>query len=117
MAPQSFDNSPLVAPGSTIISNLDDSPFIDYDYDFNDTTGDFGDFDFTTLPQGQMIGQLPETAPSSADADGVTHEKRGLPEDDVEDDEHDGKRREGSEEKGAKKPGRKPLTSEPTSVS
>ena len=109
-----FENSPLQAPGSGSMPALDDSPFVDYDYDFDNTAGDFGDFDFTPMSQGQMIGNLPGT--SSDGGDVQTHDKRGLSEDDVEDDEHDGKRREG-EEKGARKPGRKPLTSEPTSVS
>lgn len=112
MAPMAFENSPLQAPGSGTMQALDDSPFIDYDYEFDNAGGDFGDFDFTTMPQGQMIGNLPGT---SSDGDAQTHDKRGLSEDDVEDDEHDGKRREG-DEKGARKPGRKPLTSEPTSV-
>ena len=63
-----------------------------------------------------MIGDLPGT-PSNGDAD--VHDKRGHPEDDDEDEEDGGgKRREGStDEKTSKKPGRKPLTSEPTSVS
>ena len=113
MAPMAFENSPLQAPGSGAMPPLDNSPFIDYDYEFDNTAGDFGDFDFTTMPQGQMIGNLPGT--SSDGGDVQTHDKRGLSEDDIEEDEHDGKRREG-DEKGARKPGRKPLTSEPTSV-
>jgi AP-1-like factor len=60
-----------------------------------------------------MIGNLPGT---SSDGDADTHDKRSHPDDDDDDDEGGGKRREG-DEKSSKKPGRKPLTSEPTSVS
>lgn len=113
IAQTSFDNtSPLQAPGSGSLTNLDDSPFVDYEYDF-DNDASFGDYDFSNLPQGQMIGNLPG---SSSDGDAPTHDKRGHDEDDENDDEPDGKRREG-EDKTSKKPGRKPLTSEPTSVS
>lgn len=114
-----FNNSPLQAPGSATMTQLDDSPFVDYDYNFDDAVGDFGEFDFSTLPQGQMIGAIPNTkgASSSSDGDAPQHDKRGLSEDDIENDEHDDKRREQEEKTGAKKPGRKPLTSEPTSVS
>lgn len=112
-----FNNSPLqAAPGSAITAPLDESPFVDYDYNFDDAVGDFGEFDFSTMPQGQMIGAIPNTgAASSSDGDAPQHDKRGLSEDDLENDEHDEKRREQDEPKGAKKPGRKPLTSEPTS--
>lgn len=103
--------TPLQAPGSSTLTNLDDSPFIDYDYDFDNSAGDFGDFDFSAI-QGQMIGNLPGNA-SSSDGDAIIHDKRGHSDEDNDEDEHGGKRREG-EEKGAKKPGRKPLTSEPT---
>jgi AP-1-like factor len=60
-----------------------------------------------------MIGKLPGT---SSDGDADTHDKRSHPDDDGEEEEGGGKRREGDEKTG-KKPGRKPLTSEPTSVS
>jgi AP-1-like factor len=113
IAPTTFDTtSPLQAPGSGSLANLDESPFIDYDYDF-DNDASYGEYDFSNLPQGQMIGNLPDT---SSDGDGATHDKRGLSEDDENEDEPDGKRREG-DDKTSKKPGRKPLTSEPTSVS
>lgn len=90
----SFD-SPLGA--------VDDSPYVDF-LDANDPNFDFdyGDED------GQMIGDLP-----GADE---LHDKRKSPEDNNEDNDNGGKRREG-DDKTAKKPGRKPLTSEPTSVS
>jgi AP-1-like factor len=110
-----FDNSPLTQePGSGTLNSFEESPYIDYDYDF-DNDGNFGEYDFANTSQGQMIGALPGTS-SDGDADAGTHDKRGHSEDEDEDEEDGGgKRREG--EKGSKKPGRKPLTSEPTSVS
>jgi AP-1-like factor len=95
-----------------VVGSFDDSPFIDYDYDF-DVDGNF-DYDLNNDSQPQMIGKLPGSNSSDGDGEGV-HEKRSHPDDDGED-EGGGKRREG-EDKTSKKPGRKPLTSEPTSVS
>jgi AP-1-like factor len=107
-----FTESPMQqAPGSGTLNGFDDSPFIDYDYDF-DADGSFG-YDFGNDSQGQMIGKLPGT---SSDGDADAHDKRGHPDDDGDDEEGGGKRREG-DEKPSKKPGRKPLTSEPSSVS
>jgi AP-1-like factor len=111
MAPGSFTESPLQAPGSGTLNGFDDSPFIDYDYEF-DADGSF-DYDFSNDSQVQMIGKLPG---SSSDGDADTHDKRSHPDDDGDEEEGGGKRREG-DEKTTKKPGRKPLTSEPTSVS
>ncbi|KAI4619958.1 hypothetical protein J4E80_004483 [Alternaria sp. BMP 0032] len=80
--------------------SMDESPFVDY------LDGDNG-FDFDNA-DGDMIGSLPGDTP------GDSSEKRKSPDDgDDDDDEGGGKRREG-EDKQAKKPGRKPLTSEPT---
>lgn len=110
MAPGSFTESPLQAPGSGTLG-FEESPFIDYDYEF-DAEGSY-DYDFANDSQAQMIGNLPGT---SSDGDADTHDKRSHPEDDGDEDEGGGKRREG-DEKSSKKPGRKPLTSEPTSVS
>lgn len=109
MAPGSFTESPLQAPGSGTLNGFDDSPFIDYDYEF-DADGSF-DYDFSNDSQGQMIGKLPG---SSSDGDADVHDKRSHPDDDGDEEEGGGKRREG-DEKTTKKPGRKPLTSEPTS--
>jgi AP-1-like factor len=111
MAPGSLTDSPLQAPGSGSLNRFDESPFIDYDYEF-DADGSF-DYDFNNDSQGQMIGKLPG---GSSDGDADNHDKRSHPDDDGEDEEGGGKRREG-DEKSSKKPGRKPLTSEPTSVS
>lgn len=112
-----FDNttSPLQAPGSGSLTNLDESPFIDYDYDF-DNEASYGEYDFSNISQGQMIGNLPGTSSDGDAAPHDSHDKRSLSDDDENDDEPDGKRREG-DDKTSKKPGRKPLTSEPTSVS
>ena len=60
-----------------------------------------------------MIGALPGDSPENDGEDGA--EKRKSPEDDVEEPEGGGKRRD-TDDKQAKKPGRKPLTSEPTTV-
>ncbi|KAG9189147.1 hypothetical protein G6011_06015 [Alternaria panax] len=81
-------------------AGIDESPFVDY------LDGD-NSFDFDNA-DGDMIGSLPGDTP------GDSSEKRKSPGDDADDDdEGGGKRREG-EDKQAKKPGRKPLTSEPT---
>lgn len=96
-------------PGSGPLGSIgfDDSPFLDYDLDD-------GNFEWDNSGD-QMIGNLPGT--SGNDEDGELHEKRkGHGEDHDDEDGGGGKRREG-EERTAKKPGRKPLTSEPTSVS
>ncbi|MCJ1477826.1 DNA-binding transcription factor yap1 [Lambiella insularis] len=89
--------------GSGVLA-VDESPFLDYDLDE-------GNFDWD-VNGDQMIGSLPGTSVDDDDAD--LHDKRKASDDDV--DEHDGggKRREG-DDKTSKKPGRKPLTSEPTS--
>lgn len=108
MAP-SFLESPL--DGSATLNGFEESPFVDYDYEF-DADGGF-DYDFANDSQ-QMIGKMPGTSSSDGDADG--NDKRSHPDDDGDDEDGGGKRREG-DEKSSKKPGRKPLTSEPTSVS
>lgn len=107
-----FSGSPVQqTPGSGTLGGFNDSPFIDDYYDF-DADGQF-DFDSgNDALQGQMIGKMPGT--SSSDGDESVRDKRGHPGDEDEDEEGGGKRREG-EDKASKKPGRKPLTSEPTS--
>jgi AP-1-like factor len=81
----------------------EDSPYLDLNPDF--------DLDF--LGNESLIGDLPPSLPSTEeyepgdkrkDIDGQEDEK-----------EDSGKKRRESDEKAAKKPGRKPLTSEPTS--
>jgi AP-1-like transcription factor len=107
--PRLYDSPVQQTPGSSDFGADLDSPFLDYDLDL-DADGNF-DLDL----EGQMIGSLPG-APPKTGSEGGTQDKRKLPEGENEDDEGGGKRREG-EDKTAKKPGRKPLTSEPTSVS
>ncbi|KAK4984347.1 DNA-binding transcription factor yap1 [Elasticomyces elasticus] len=100
-------------PTSEIVDGfgLDDSPFLDY------VDGDTGfEFDFDNSGLGQdMIGAFPDDTLHD-DGEAGTHDKRKSLDDDDDDDddgEKGAKRREG-EDKTAKKPGRKPLTSEPT---
>ena len=81
----------------------DDSPYLDFDIDGEGEES----YDFDV--NGQMIGDLPESA-------GDLHDKRKSIDGNDDDDEGGGKRRE-SDDKSGKKPGRKPLTSEPTTVS
>ncbi len=120
IAPMAFDNSPLQqTPVSGTLNGFEESPYIDYDYQF-DGDGDFGEYDFSNISQDQMIGNLPGSASSEGDDNGDSTvdggDKRSHPDDDEDEEDGGGKRREG-DEKQSKKPGRKPLTSEPTSVS
>jgi AP-1-like transcription factor len=90
-------------PGSGHLDFEDDSPYLDFDAD-----ADFDDSNFDFDPNGRMIGDLPD--------DDHLHDKRkSLGDKEDDDEEGGGKRREG-DDKVSKKPGRKPLTSEPTSV-
>lgn len=106
---QTFFASPQQSTPASAFNNIggiEESPFGDYldgetNYDFDNA--DNGDL---------MIGALPGDSPTG---EGEGSEKRKSPGDDGEDAEGGGKRREG-EDKQAKKPGRKPLTSEPTTV-
>lgn len=90
-----------MSPQDATLDNLDDyTPDLDY------LDGDGFDFENADLG-GEMIGALP----------GDGHDKRKSPDDSAGDPEGDAKRQETQEgEKTAKKPGRKPLTSEPTTV-
>jgi len=104
-----LDSSTFFSPQQSTPANafsnfgVEESPFIDY-LD-GDTTLNFDGDD----NGARMIGSLPGDSP-----EGDSSEKRKSPdEDDDEEEEGGGKRREG-DDKQAKKPGRKPLTSEPT---
>lgn len=111
VSPSSFKNSP--GNSSAIAGGYQDSPFLDnYDYEFADSSFDFS---FAGNDQAAMIGDMPSTSDKSDTPDDDIHEKRSYPDDDDEALENDAKRREAGE-KVPKKPGRKPLTSEPTSV-
>ncbi|KIV83592.1 hypothetical protein, variant [Exophiala sideris] len=94
-----FTPSMSSAPGSGNLNFSDESPFLDFDPQV-----DFGDESFDFDENARMIGDIP----------GMLHDKRKSVDGKDDDDEGGGKRREG-EDKTAKKPGRKPLTSEPTS--
>jgi AP-1-like factor len=99
-------------------SSFGGSPVLDYDYDFNNGDSSF-DFSFDHGNEdSRMIGDLPG-APSTTKSDSVSDQdspdKRSHPEDD--DEEENGAKRRESGDKVTKKPGRKPLTTEPTSVS
>lgn len=82
--------------------NVDDSPYLDFAD--GDPNFDFGELD----GDESMIGPL-----NDEDGDGDAHDKRKSPEEDDDAEENGAKRQEG-EDKAPKKPGRKPLTSEPT---
>lgn len=100
-------------PGSGHLDLSDESPFLDYPLDGE------GDDSFNFDEEGRMFDDLPDDdvgADSLADAYEHLHDKRKSIDGADEDDTGGGKRREG-EDKTAKKPGRKPLTSEPTTVS
>lgn len=98
------------------VSAIQESPFLDnYDYDFGDSSFDFSFASANGADQPKMIGDLPGSARSdSAEHDG--NEKRSHPDDEDEETSpgNDAKRQE-TTEKVPKKPGRKPLTSEPSS--
>lgn len=95
----------FMSPAQAHLDNVGNefTPDLDYlDNDFDFENADLG---------GEMIGALPGTELSGAEQ----HEKRKNPDENDDEEEGDAKRQEG--EKGSKKPGRKPLTSEPTTVS
>lgn len=110
-----LDTTQKPAQQSTDFTNYDfddTSPFIDY------LDGDTSlNFDSNDLGGEDMFGDVPGPRTESSDSDkGEKSDKRKSP-DDADDDDEDGdaKRREG-DDKTSKKPGRKPLTSEPTTV-
>lgn len=130
LSPESLSKSPVQnqkvdsaqnTPNGTS-NGVQESPFLDYDYDLGPDTS--FDFDFANDGQAKMIGDLPGTSSKddeeskASSPDNDSPDKRSHPDDDEDDeiDEGGGKRRE-SEGKVPKKPGRKPLTNEPSSVS
>ena len=96
-----FDSPVGEAPDSGR-PGFDESPFLDFDFDV----------DFDVNGTEDLIGEIPGT--SSAGDEPESREKRKSI--DGKDIDEGGKKRRESDEKSAKKPGRKPLTSEPTSV-
>ncbi|KAH7175592.1 transcription factor PAP1-domain-containing protein [Dactylonectria macrodidyma] len=119
LSPTSFENSPVQSkPAQT--HGYHESPYLDnYDYDFGDSSFDFS-FASNHDEQARMIGDIPTSGTVRSDStenDGNEgNEKRSHPDDEDDEDSpgNDPKRRE-STEKVPKKPGRKPLTSEPSS--
>ncbi|UNI22572.1 DNA-binding transcription factor yap1 [Purpureocillium takamizusanense] len=110
LSPNSFKGSPMQ---NLDTSGFQESPYLDnYDYDFGDSSFDFS---FAGGDQPQMIGDVPGTAGTDS-TENESNEKRSHPDDEEGDTSpgNDSKRRE-SNDKAPKKPGRKPLTSEPTS--
>lgn len=113
MSPSSYNNSPQQ-------NGYQESPFLDYDnYEFS---GDNSfDFSFADGSQPKMIGDLPGSNGSASEgsanagSDNNDNDKRNHPDDEDEEEEGAAKRQE-TGEKAPKKPGRKPLTTEPTSV-
>ncbi|KAL6874967.1 transcription factor [Trichoderma novae-zelandiae] len=114
LSPTSFKTNPLQTLDGAAFQ---ESPFLDhYDYDFGDSS-----FDFSFANDGGQtatMGDVPDRA-MSANSDSTetdSPEKRNHP-DDEEDDASPGNesKRHESSDKVPKKPGRKPLTSEPTS--
>lgn len=96
--------------GSPKQNDIQESPLIDYDYELSGPDSSF-DFSLDTV-----IGDLPsgESGVKPYSPDNEHPDKRSHPIDE-EEENGEAKRRE-SEDKVAKRPGRKPLTTEPSSV-
>lgn len=114
MSPSTLNESPLPTNDT---SGIQESPLLDYDFSFDGAEPGF-DFTFDDGSQPRMIGDLPgdgdDSREDSASADNENSDKRSHPDDD--DEEPGANKRRESTEKVPKKPGRKPLTSEPSSV-
>lgn len=105
-------NALFMSPQNAELDNFDVD--LDYTPDMDYLDGDSG-FDFENADLGgEMIGALRGRSDGTVDG----HEKRKSPDEAGESEEGDAKRQETQEgeKSGAKKPGRKPLTSEPTTV-
>lgn len=113
-SPHSLQTSP--AQEHSLDSFQETPVFDNYDYDFGDSSFDF---DFANETQQKLIGDLPGgKQPKSESPENDYPDKRAHPDDEEEANKNGAsgaKRREGAA-KVAKKPGRKPLTSEPSSV-
>ncbi|KAK4105182.1 PAP1-domain-containing protein [Parathielavia hyrcaniae] len=110
MSPLTYNESPVQGPDG--LATFNSSPDLDYDYDYAGPDSSF-DFSFDDTNQPKMIGDLPgpHRALKFTSDDSESPEKRSHP----DDGEDSGAKRRESEEKVAKKPGRKPLTTEPSS--
>lgn len=105
-ASSSYFESPLLqdAPGSGQLGfGSDESPFLDFD----------PDLDFDLQGADSLIGDLPDF-----EGQELGEKRKSLDLDENDEDSGNGKKRRESDDKdkSAKKPGRKPLTSEPTTV-
>lgn len=114
LSPTSFKPNPL----QSLDGAFQESPFLDhYDYDFGDSSFDFS-FANDAAGQSAATGDVQDGAMSAKSDSTETDnpEKRNHP-DDEEDDAGPGNesKRQETSDKVPKKPGRKPLTSEPTS--
>ncbi|KAL7938478.1 PAP1 domain-containing protein [Trichoderma chlorosporum] len=114
LSPTSFKTNPLQSLDGAAFQ---ESPFLDnYDYDFGDSSFDFSFANDAN--QGSVNDDVPDSAMSAKSDSTETDspEKRSHP-DDEDDDASPGNesKRHESSDKVPKKPGRKPLTSEPTS--
>jgi AP-1-like factor len=114
LSPESFKSPTMPTTDS---NQFQESPFLDnYDYDFGDSSFDFS-FASNNGDQPRMIGDVPGTEASDS-PENEASDKRSHPDDeDDEDSPGNEAKRHGSSDKVPKKPGRKPLTSEPSSVS
>ena len=88
----------------TVDGTLNDTQFLDF-LDNNDAQLDF---------DIEEVNDEPRRDSGETEVD--IHDKRKTPEDGKDDDENDDPKRHEPDEKVAKKPGRKPLTTEPTTV-
>ncbi|KAK0383623.1 hypothetical protein NLU13_9534 [Sarocladium strictum] len=105
------------APGNGQANSFNDSPFLDNldTLDYNDFGDSSFDFSFANGDQSIVGDTSVATIKSESPENGDAHEKRSHPDDEEGTPvESDAKRRE-STDKVPKKPGRKPLTSEPSS--
>jgi AP-1-like transcription factor len=89
-------------------ASMDDQQFMEF-------LGSNGGADFDAIAPEDTLHEQDGSPTSPVLNEGELHDKRKNTED--EDDEENTPKRRDSEEKTSKKPGRKPLTSEPTSVS
>lgn len=107
VSPSVFDNSASKTSNDVLYDfpSLDNA---DFNFDFDDAAA-----------QGRNSIDDSFASFANFDAADAQGEKRKSPEEDEEedDDDNDPKRHEGDDDKSSKKPGRKPLTSEPTTVS
>ncbi|KAH8897056.1 PAP1-domain-containing protein [Thozetella sp. PMI_491] len=115
-SPSTVNQSPLETNDG---ASFQESPFLDYELDFGGADSSF-DFSFDNGNGAKMIGDLPGTSTPKSDTksdspESETPDKRSHPDDDDDDEPNGGGKRRESEEKVPKKPGRKPLTTEPSS--